>query len=196
MPLQDPENAAKPTEVGKPGVPESAAPSAGEAAQGHETRREHLRDASTVALRKVTSKAPASVQERMHAFRERIRARRSLDTAWRILVFAVGVTLVAAGAIMFLIPGPGWATLILGLVVLASEFTWANRVLDPVKSAARRATDAAMDPRRRRRNMILAGVAGVLIGIAVVWYLVRYGVTVDPLMNLLQEITTWFTGLF
>ncbi len=196
MPREEPENAAKPTKVGKTGAPESIAGPTGHDDEGHETRREQFRDASTEALRKVTAKAPPSVQERMRAFRERIRARRSLDTAWRMMVFAVGVTLVVAGVIMFLIPGPGWATLILGLVVLASEFTWANRVLDPVKAAARRATDAAMDPRRRRRNMILAGIAGVLIGIVVVWYLVRYGATIGPVMTLLQEIMDWFRGLF
>ncbi len=182
--------------VGNSGTPGSPARDVQGDDEDHETRRAQLRGASTQALRKVTAKAPPSVQERLHAFRERIRSRRSLDTAWRIMVFAVGCTLVIAGVIMFLIPGPGWATLILGLVVLASEFTWANRVLDPVKAAARRAKDAAMDPRRRRRNMVLAGIAGVLIGIVVVWYLVRYGVTIDPLMNVLAEIRDWFTGLF
>lgn len=196
MPREDSENAAKPAKAGKPGLPESADRAESELAQVHETRREHMRETSTEALRKVTAKAPPNLQERMRSFRERIRARRSLDTAWRIMVFAVGMTLVVAGAIMFLIPGPGWATLILGLVVLASEFTWANRVLDPVKTAARRASEAAMDPQRRRRNMILAGIAGVLIGIVVVWYLVRYGATIGPVMSLLQEIMNWFTGLF
>ncbi len=191
----EPEKDQEPTPLGDSGAGRGGGPAPDLTDPEHETRREHLREASTEALRKVTAKAPPSVQERLRNLRERIRSRRSLDTAWRILVFAVGCTLLAAGLLMFLLPGPGWATLILGLVVLASEFTWANRVLDPVKSAARRATEAAMDPKRRRRNMILAAIAGVLIGIGVVWYLVRYGVTMDPVMNLLAEIANWFTGL-
>ena len=112
------------------------------------------------------------------------------------MVFAIGATLMVAGLMMFLLPGPGWATLILGLVVLASEFTWANRVLDPVKEAALRAKDAAMDPRKRRRNLILAAIAGVLIGIAVIWYLLIFGVTIDPIVELLQSVADWFRGLF
>ena len=111
-------------------------------------------------------------------------------------MFALGVTLVVAGVIMFVIPGPGWATVILGLVVLASEFGWANRALTPVKDVARRASEAALDPRRRRRNLTLAAIGGVLLGIALVWYLVRYGLTLGPILALVDSIVAWFTGLF
>ena len=97
---------------------------------------------------------------------------------------------------MLVIPGPGWATIILGLVVLASEFTWATRVLDPVKEAARRASEAALDPRRRRRNLILGAIAGVLIGIATWWYLATYGTTIQPIMAVLDSVLAWFRGLF
>ena len=86
--------------------------------------------------------------------------------------------------------------MILGLVVLASEFSWANRALTPVKDAARRASDAAMDPRKRRRNLTLAAIAGVLIGIALVWYLVTYGLTLGPILAIMDAIVDWFTGLF
>ena len=119
-----------------------------------------------------------------------------LDTAWRVAVFALGVTLMVAGVIMFVIPGPGWATLILGLVVLASEFRWANRALTPVKDAAKRASDAAMDPRKRRRNLTLAAIAGVLMGVVLVWYLLTYGLTLGPIMDLAQGLLDWFKGLF
>jgi uncharacterized protein (TIGR02611 family) len=44
-------------------------------------------------------------------------------------VFVVGVTLLVAGAAMLVLPGPGIATVLLGLVVLAKEFHWARRVL-------------------------------------------------------------------
>jgi uncharacterized protein (TIGR02611 family) len=133
---------------------------------------------------------------RMRLLRERARARRSLDTAWRMMVLALGLTLLGAGALMFVLPGPGFATVILGLVVLGSEFTWATRVLDPVREAARRASQAALDPRKRRRNLILGAVAGVLVGIAAWWYLARYGLTVGPILTWFEDLSEWFLGLF
>ena len=44
-------------------------------------------------------------------------------------VFLVGVALLVAGAAMLVLPGPGIAVILLGLVVLAREFSWARRVL-------------------------------------------------------------------
>jgi uncharacterized protein (TIGR02611 family) len=44
-------------------------------------------------------------------------------------VFVVGVALLVAGALMMVLPGPGIATMLLGLVVLAREFSWAKRAL-------------------------------------------------------------------
>jgi uncharacterized protein (TIGR02611 family) len=44
-------------------------------------------------------------------------------------VFLVGMTLVIAGAAMLVLPGPGIAVILLGLVVLSAEFLWAKRVL-------------------------------------------------------------------
>jgi uncharacterized protein (TIGR02611 family) len=183
-----PEDDPKPAKVGN-------SDTAGED-HHHDRRSEHIRSASAAAFRRVEARTPPSIATRLRRVRERIRQHRSLDTVWRVMVFAIGCTLMAAGLAMFLLPGPGWATLILGLVVLASEFTWANRVLDPVKEAAMRAKNAAMDPRRRRRNLILSALAGVLIGIGLVWYLLVYGPTLDPVMQLSRDILEWFTSLF
>jgi uncharacterized protein (TIGR02611 family) len=44
-------------------------------------------------------------------------------------VFLVGTTLLIAGAAMLVLPGPGIAVILLGLVVLSAEFQWAQRVL-------------------------------------------------------------------
>jgi uncharacterized protein (TIGR02611 family) len=44
-------------------------------------------------------------------------------------VFLVGMTLLVAGAAMLVLPGPGIAVILLGLVVLSAEFQWAQRVL-------------------------------------------------------------------
>ena len=182
------EDDPKPANVGNSGTPSDD--------DDDESLREQIKEASTAAFHKIESSAPPSVAVRLRRFREALRRNRGLDTAWRVMVFALGVTLMVAGVIMFVIPGPGWATLILGLVVLASEFSWANRALTPVKDAAKRASDVAMDPRKRRRNLTLAAIAGVLIGIALVWYLLTYGLTLGPILALLDSLMSWFTGLF
>jgi uncharacterized protein (TIGR02611 family) len=56
--------------------------------------------------------------------------------ARRGVIFVVGVALVAAGAAMMVLPGPGIATVLLGLIVLAKEFSWARRALDWVRHRA------------------------------------------------------------
>ena len=53
-----------------------------------------------------------------------------------------------------------------------------------------------MDPRKRRRNLTLAAIAGVLMGIALVWYLAAYGLTLQPIMDVVHAVLDWFTGLF
>jgi uncharacterized protein (TIGR02611 family) len=181
------EDDPKPANVGNSGTPGD---------DGDESFADHIKEASTAAFHKIEASAPPSVAVRLRRFREAVRRNRGLDTAWRVMVFALGVTLVVAGVIMFVIPGPGWATVILGLVVLASEFSWANRALTPVKDAAKRASDAALDPRKRRRNLTLAAIGGVLIGIVLVWYLANYGFTLGPILALVDSFLAWFTSLF
>jgi uncharacterized protein (TIGR02611 family) len=44
-------------------------------------------------------------------------------------VFLVGMALLIAGAAMLVLPGPGIAVILLGLVVLSAEFQWAKRIL-------------------------------------------------------------------
>jgi uncharacterized protein (TIGR02611 family) len=58
-------------------------------------------------------------------------------------VFLVGVALLVAGAAMLVLPGPGIAVILLGLVVLAREFDWARRALDWARRHAVRLKDQA-----------------------------------------------------
>ena len=50
-------------------------------------------------------------------------------TARRVVVSVIGIAVILAGAAMLVLPGPGIATVIGGLAILATEFTWAKRVL-------------------------------------------------------------------
>ncbi|MBN1347737.1 MAG: TerC/Alx family metal homeostasis membrane protein [Phycisphaerae bacterium] len=54
-------------------------------------------------------------------------------TAKRIVILIVGSTVVIIGIVMLAMPGPGLATIVLGLAILAVEFTFARRWLKRVK---------------------------------------------------------------
>jgi uncharacterized protein (TIGR02611 family) len=64
------------------------------------------------------------------AWRRRIASRRALEHPYRIAVGIVGVLIVAAGLLAIPLPGPGWLIVIAGLFVLATEFSWAERLLE------------------------------------------------------------------
>ena len=61
----------------------------------------------------------------------------------RAAVFMVGVTLLAVGFVMFVTPGPGIVLVVAGLAVLATEFAWAEHLLDKAKKQAARAGQSA-----------------------------------------------------
>jgi len=120
--------------------------------------------------------APATAEEpKLYLrFREYIRRNALLNTTWRIGVFTVGVTVLVGGLIMMIAPGPGILGIIVGLAILATEFAWAQRALHRAKQAAEKAKEKALDPRTKRRNTILAVIAGILAGAAVLAYLAVY----------------------
>ena len=62
----------------------------------------------------------------------------ALHLPWRILVGTVGTVIALAGVVMLVIPGPGIASILLGLVILSTEFRWAHRLLRPVRVWARK----------------------------------------------------------
>lgn len=63
-------------------------------------------------------------------FRARLKANPALDMAWRIGVGVVGVLVVLLGLFLVPFPGPGWLIVFVGLGILATEFAWAERLLD------------------------------------------------------------------
>jgi uncharacterized protein (TIGR02611 family) len=58
-------------------------------------------------------------------------------------VFLIGMTLLVAGAAMLVLPGPGIAVMLLGLVVLSAEFKWAQRILTWARERGRSLKDQA-----------------------------------------------------
>ena len=61
--------------------------------------------------------------------RQKLAEKPALDLAYRIGVGVVGSAVLIVGIIMIPYPGPGWLVVFAGLGILATEFTWAHRLL-------------------------------------------------------------------
>lgn len=106
---------------------------------------------------------------------EFVRARRALHLSWQVGVFVVGLAVVAAGAAMLVLPGPGWVVIFGGMAIWATEFVWAQLVLRWTKRKVTEAAQRALDPRVRRRNIILTSVGLVIMAALVAVYLWKFG---------------------
>ncbi|MFE1435724.1 TIGR02611 family protein [Streptomyces griseoaurantiacus] len=106
---------------------------------------------------------------------EFIKRRRVLHLSWQVGVFVVGLAVVAAGVVMLPLPGPGWLVIFAGMAIWATEFVWAQLVLRWTKRKVTEATQAALDPRVRRRNIVLTSVGLVLIAAFVAVYVWKFG---------------------
>jgi hypothetical protein len=80
--------------------------------------------------------------------------------ALRALIVAAGFALVAVGAALMVLPGPGIPVLAAGLGLLSLEFVWARRLRDWLLARAARVAPA------RRRHRIALGVAGAVVAAA------------------------------
>ncbi len=64
--------------------------------------------------------------------------------AYRMIILVVGLTIVAAGLAMFVLPGPGIIVVLAGLALLATEFVWARLLLQRARRYAEKAKDKAL----------------------------------------------------
>ena len=104
-----------------------------------------------------------------------IRARRMLHLSWQVGVFVVGLAVVVVGVIMLPLPGPGWLVIFGGMAIWATEFVWAQLVLRWTKRKVTQATQRALDPKVRRRNIILTAVGLAIIAVLVGVYVWKFG---------------------
>jgi uncharacterized protein (TIGR02611 family) len=110
-----------------------------------------------------------SLRERVaeSAWRRRIAARRSIDHAYRVGVGIVGGIVVAVGLVTIPLPGPGWLTVIAGLFILASEFFWAERLLEFTKRHVKAWTDWLTRQSMWVRGLIALATAAFVYGVLV-----------------------------
>ncbi|MEV7677212.1 TIGR02611 family protein [Streptomyces sp. NPDC088341] len=105
-----------------------------------------------------------------------IRASRTLHLSWQVGVFVVGLAVVGAGAAMLVLPGPGWLVIFGGMAIWATEFVWAQLVLRWTRRKVTEAAQKALDPKVRRRNVILTTIGLVIIAVLVGVYVWRFGI--------------------
>jgi uncharacterized protein (TIGR02611 family) len=111
-----------------------------------------------------------SLRERVAdtGWRQRLSARRSVNHSYRVGVGIVGGLIVALGLATIPLPGPGWLIVIAGLFVLATEFTWAERLLEFTKTHVKRWTDWVSAQPVWVRLLIAAATAAFVYGVLVV----------------------------
>jgi hypothetical protein len=85
----------------------------------------------------------------------------------RLVLETAGWLLLAGGIAALILPGPGLLMIVGGLALLAQQYDWARKRLDPVK---KRALEAAADGVETWPRIVLScsGVA-VLLGLGVLW---------------------------
>ena len=119
--------------------------------------------------------------------------------AKRLMIFIAGVAVLLAGLAMLALPGPGVLVIILGLMILATEFAWAERVLDRTTSTAAGAASKLTDNGKGRAALALSGVGMIVGGILVAIFvdnLLVVGVSVAiagviGLITLLPRVRAW-----
>jgi hypothetical protein len=87
--------------------------------------------------------------------------------AKRILLEVLGWVLLLAGVAALVLPGPGLLLMAGGLAVLSQQYTWAERLLDPVMLRALRAAAEGVETRPR---VIMSTLGALGIGaFGVLW---------------------------
>jgi len=106
---------------------------------------------------------------------EFIKARKALHLSWQVGVFVAGLAVVAVGVVLLPLPGPGWLVIFAGLALWATEFVWAQLVLRWTKRKVTEAAQRALDPRVRRRNIVLTTVGVTIVAVLAGVYVWRFG---------------------
>lgn len=71
------------------------------------------------------------------AWRRRLRSNPATARLYRSFIAVLGLVIVVGGLLLVPLPGPGWVIVFAGLAIWASEFEWAQRLLDYAKDKLR-----------------------------------------------------------
>lgn len=120
---------------------------------------------------------PSHLIERLEERRERHLQR---NRAYRAAVVVAGFFLILAGIVLSGpgVPGPGFLVILIGLGLLALEFTWAARLLERAIDYGERAKERAEQTSTTQK--VLAGVATAVAIAAFVAAAILYDIPLLP----------------
>ena len=124
--------------------------------------------------------------------RDSVRTNRTLDAAWRTVILVVGLTIVGLGTFFLLFLGPGWAVIVLGLIILATEYAWAQRLLNPLKAFTSRLALLVMSREFRENRMKVILVTTMIIITLAYAYWSKWGATMQGFSPLVEPIENFF----
>jgi uncharacterized protein (TIGR02611 family) len=73
---------------------------------------------------------------------------RTVGQVRRVFLVIAGFTLLLAGIVMLVTPGPGLVVIFFGLSLLAAEFVWARRLMNHIKREGERVRYAVWRPNK------------------------------------------------
>jgi len=111
----------------------------------------------------------------------------------RLALEVLGWLLVVLGLAALVLPGPGLLLLVLGLALLAREYEWARRRLDPLRLRALRTAADGVESTPRLLLSILAALA--LAAAGVLWTINPPAPGWWPVADSLWLVGSWETGL-
>ena len=76
----------------------------------------------------------------------------TVKQARRLIKIVFGFTILMGGLIMLVTPGPGVATIVGGLAVLATEYVWAKKLMQRVKDEAVNAKNSLFNNHDRKNR--------------------------------------------
>jgi uncharacterized protein (TIGR02611 family) len=85
----------------------------------------------------------------------------------RYAIGAAGFLVVALGVVLMPLPGPGLMIVLLGVLILSTQFEWAERRVDQVRTAALRG--AADSVKTWPRILLSALGVAWLLGLGILW---------------------------
>jgi len=94
--------------------------------------------------------------------------------ARKVAILVVGSIVLLAGIALLALPGPGMVVIIVGLLILSTEFEWAQRLLDIAVEKAAGATSKVQKSKSGRLALAGSGVAMIIGGVAVCIFLSQY----------------------
>jgi uncharacterized protein (TIGR02611 family) len=119
--------------------------------------------------------------------------------ATKTIVTVIGLSVLVAGLIMMVTPGPGLVALVLGLAILSTEWDWADGLLGAARRALERSREkaASIDPATRRRIVLwwVIGVLGVVALVVVLVWTLGWPTFVVHLWHWLQRRVGWLPDL-